>query len=111
MGMAKAAVLPVPVRAWPRKSPPASALGMSKVWISEGVSNFASASPRRMEERTPNAAKACGRGGCSALSVNVQNLHWHLGHLGTSLELHGHVRRLTRTAIPILSANCSDETK
>ena len=56
MGMPKAAVLPVPVRAWPRMSTPVSALGISSAWISEGVSNFASAS--RAEKRV--AKSKCG---------------------------------------------------
>src|SRR5688500_1787293 len=62
MGMPKAAVLRVPVRAWPRMSTFSSARGMRRDWISEGVSNLASARPRRMEGRTPSAAKAWGWG-------------------------------------------------
>ena len=38
--MPKAAVLPVPVRAWPSMSTPARARGISRSWISEGVTNF-----------------------------------------------------------------------
>src|SRR5437879_2833864 len=69
MGMPKAAVLPVPVRAWPRMSTPASARGMSSDWISEGVTKLSTASARRMDGRTPSAAKASGSGGCSVLSL------------------------------------------
>src|SRR4051812_34039751 len=69
MGMPKAAVLPVPVRAWPSRSTPARARGISRSWISEGVVNFASARARRMEGRTPRAANASGTGGCSVLSL------------------------------------------
>ncbi len=36
-GMPKAAVLPVPVLAWPMTSLPSSASGMSPAWIGEGV--------------------------------------------------------------------------
>ena len=51
--MPNAAVLPVPVRAWPRISTPASARGISRAWISEGVVNFASASA--LQDRWPHA--------------------------------------------------------
>ena len=37
-GSAKAAVLPVPVAAWPRTSDPASANGMAATWIGVGSS-------------------------------------------------------------------------
>ena len=37
IGMPKAAVLPVPVCAWPMKSPPARNGGMARAWTSVGV--------------------------------------------------------------------------
>src|SRR5688572_27498327 len=77
MGMAKAAVLPVPVRAWPRMSTPSSARGISMFWMAEGTVNFISASARRIDGRTPSAAKASGTGGCSALSLmRSEALSW-----------------------------------
>ena len=38
IGSAKAAVLPVPVWAWPSRSAPASMTGMVSAWMGEGVS-------------------------------------------------------------------------
>jgi acetyl esterase/lipase len=50
-------------------STPASARGISIAWISEGVTNFASASARSTEGRTPSTANASGVGKWSVLSL------------------------------------------
>ena len=58
--MAKAAVLPVPVWAWPIKSTPARARGISPAWIGVGSRYSASSSAASMTCDRPMAAKAEG---------------------------------------------------
>jgi hypothetical protein len=65
MGIAKAAVFPVPVRAWPKTSFPCKALGIIPAWTGEGVwySARASASIMTLERpnpENPNSERSCG---------------------------------------------------
>ena len=74
-GTAKAIVLPLPVRARPRTSRPASASGRVADWIGNGVVIPVRASAAAIGAGTPNAANdvgscagGCGAGGCGATS-------------------------------------------
>ncbi len=55
-GTPKARVLPMPVRAWPIRSSPASASGSVSSWIANGCSLPCSASARTISSRTPSSA-------------------------------------------------------
>ena len=57
IGSVKAAVLPVPVRAWPLQSRPASASGRNAAWILLGRSNPISSSVSRVSSLSPRSAK------------------------------------------------------
>ena len=58
MGMQKAAVLPVPVCAWPIRSMPSRALGISPAWMGVGSRYSASSSEASMTFDSPMPAKA-----------------------------------------------------
>ena len=55
-GTPKAKVLPMPVRAWPIRSSPASASGRVSSWMAKGCSMPSSASARTISSRTPSWA-------------------------------------------------------
>ncbi len=57
IGTPKARVLPVPVRAWPIRSTPASASGRQSVWIGKGCSMPILASEVSVVGATPRSAK------------------------------------------------------
>ena len=60
--MQKAAVLPVPVCAWPIRSMPASACGISPAWIGVGSRYSASSRAASMTFDSPMPAKPVGAG-------------------------------------------------
>ena len=66
MGMQKAAVLPVPVCAWPIRSTPASACGISPAWIGVGSRYSASSRAASMTFDSPMPAKPAGAGVATA---------------------------------------------
>jgi hypothetical protein len=57
MGMPKPSVLPVPVRAWPMMSVPASASGSVSSWMGKGWMMPAAVSASTVSWRTPRSAK------------------------------------------------------
>ena len=57
IGMAKAAVLPLPVMARPRTSRPARALGRVAAWMGNGVGQPALTRAATMAAGTPRASK------------------------------------------------------
>ena len=59
-GTPKPSVLPVPVRAWPMRSCPASAIGSVIVWIAKGAVMPTAASASTVSGRAPIAAKPLG---------------------------------------------------
>ncbi len=68
MGMAKAAVLPLPVRARPRTSRPASELLRVAAWMGNGVGQPARSRAAMMGAGTPSSAKVVPSTGTSATS-------------------------------------------
>ena len=60
MGMQKAAVLPVPVCAWPIRSMPARARGISPAWMGVGSRYSASSRAASMTFESPMPAKPGG---------------------------------------------------
>ena len=62
IGNAKAAVLPVPVWAWPMTSRPSSNGGMAAAWIGVGCSNPCASTEASSSDRRPNAANADSAG-------------------------------------------------
>ena len=63
IGMPKASVLPVPVRAWPMRSTPASASGRHRVWMGKGCSIPTRANEVNVVGMAPRSAKLCSVGG------------------------------------------------
>jgi hypothetical protein len=57
IGMPKASVLPVPVRAWPMMSAPDSASGRVSSWMGKGLVMPASASASHRAGSSPKSAK------------------------------------------------------
>src|SRR5829696_1020486 len=72
IGMPKASVLPVPVRAWPMRSTPASASGRQSVWMGKGCSIPTRASEVNVVGVAPRSPKLGSVGGARVPDVGLK---------------------------------------